>query len=162
VFRLPVPDLPCTTSPIASNNSLPNDDRPAQTPHPEVVRGSLDAMSTADVDAWLAATRNPKRDVIAAVRAVVMSDERIEEAIKYRAPAFLDGGIMAYFHWSAKDFASLIFPLGSGIPGGFDLLHGTGLQRMIRFHHLDDVNAHRDQLLDIVDAWCTHMSRDRR
>ena len=59
-------------------------------------------MSSADFEAWLAATRNPKRDVIAAVRAVVMSDERIEEAIKYRAPAFLHGGIMAYFHWNAR------------------------------------------------------------
>ena len=44
-----------------------------------------------DVDAWLAATQNPKRRVIAAVRAVVMSDERIDEAVKYRAPAFLHG-----------------------------------------------------------------------
>jgi len=115
-------------------------------------------MSTADVDAWLATTGNPKREVIAAVRAVVMSDERIDEAVKYRAPAFLHGGIMAYFHWSAKDFASLIFPLGSRIPGDFDLLQGDGLQRMIRFHHLDDVHAHREQLLDIVDAWCLHVA----
>ena len=118
-------------------------------------------MSTTDVDAWLAATRNPKRDVIAAVRAVVMSDERIEEAVKYRAPAFLHGGIMAYFHWSAKEFASLIFPLGLRIPGNFDLLQGAGLQRMIRFHHLDDVNAHQEQLLDIIDAWCTNVGGRR-
>jgi hypothetical protein len=115
-------------------------------------------MSSAEVEAWLATTRNPKRDVIAAVRAVVMSDERIDEAIKYRAPAFLHSGIMAYFHWSAKEFASLIFPLGSGIPGGFDLLQGSGLQRIIRFHDTDEVDAHRDQLLDIVDAWCTDLA----
>ena len=119
-------------------------------------------MSTADVDSWLAATRNPQRDVIAAVRAVVMSDERIEEAIKYRAPAFLHGGIMAYFHWSAKEFASLIFPFGSHIPGDFDLLCGTGLQRMIRFHHLDDVDAHREEILDIVDAWCVDVTGGHR
>ena len=119
-------------------------------------------MSTTDVDAWLATSRNPKRDVIAAVRAVVMSDERIDEAVKYRAPAFMHGGIMAYFHWSAKEFASLIFPLGSRIPGDFDLLQGTGLQRMIRFHHLDDVAAYREQLLDIVDVWCTDVASDHR
>jgi Domain of unknown function (DU1801) len=118
-------------------------------------------MSTADVDAWLATTRNPKRDVIAAVRAVVMSDERIDEAIKYRAPAFLHRGIMAYFHWSAKEFASLIFPLGSRIPGDFELLQGTGLQRMIRFDHVDAVNANREQLLDVVDAWCTQLTNGR-
>jgi hypothetical protein len=119
-------------------------------------------MTAADVDAWLATTRNPKRDVITAVRAIVVSDERIDEAIKYRAPAFLHGGIMAHFHWSAKEFASLIFPLGSRIPGEFDLLRGTGLQRMIRFRHVEDVNAHREQLLDIVDAWCTQVARDCR
>jgi hypothetical protein len=119
-------------------------------------------MSTADVDAWLATTRNPKKDVIAAVRALVMSDERIEETIKYRAPAFLHSGIMAYFHWSAKEFASRIFPLGSRIPGGFQLLHGTGLQRMIRFDNVDEVNTHREQLLDIIDAWCAQVASDRR
>ena len=113
-------------------------------------------MSTADVDMWLAATRNPKKDVIAAVRAVVMSDDRIDEAIKYRAPAFLYGGIMAYFHWSAKEFASLIFPLGSRFASGFELLQGTGLQRMIRFDRVEAVHANRAQLLDIVDAWCFH------
>jgi hypothetical protein len=115
-------------------------------------------MSAADVDAWLATTGNPNKDVIAAVRDVVMSDERIEEAIKYRAPAFLHGGIMAYFHWGAKDFASLIFPLGSRLPDGFDLLQGTGLQRTIRFDRVDAVHAHREQLLEIVDAWCTHVA----
>jgi hypothetical protein len=118
-------------------------------------------MSTANVDAWLAVTQNPKRDVIAAVRRVVMSDERIEEAIKYRAPAFLHGGIMAYFHWNAQEFASLIFPHGSRIPGDFDLLQGTGLQRMIRFDNADAVEANREQLLDIIDAWCTHVANTR-
>jgi Domain of unknown function (DU1801) len=112
-------------------------------------------MSSPDVTAWLETTRNPKREVIAAVRDVVMSDGRIEETIKWRAPAFLHDGVMAYFHWSAKEFASLIFPGGARIPGDFDLLDGTGLQRVIRFESVADVETHRDQLLDIVDAWCS-------
>lgn len=112
-------------------------------------------MSTADVDVWLENTTNPKKDVIAAVRSVVLSDERIEEAVKYRAPAFLHGGIMAYFHWSAKDFASLIFPRGSEIPGEFEQLEGDGLQRMIRFVDVESVEAAREELLDIVDMWCS-------
>jgi hypothetical protein len=111
-------------------------------------------VTTADVDAWLNQTTNPKRDVIAAVRAVVMSDERIQEAIKYRASAFLHGGIMAYFHWNAKEFASLVFPSGSKIPGEFERLEGDGLQRMIRFVDFASVEAARDDLLDIVDLWC--------
>lgn len=119
-------------------------------------------MSAADVDAWLATTTNPNKDVIVAVRAVVVSDERIEEAVKYRAPAFLYGGIMAYFHWGAKDFASLIFPLGSRLPAGFDLLRGTGLQRTIRFDDVVAVHAQQEQLLDIVDAWCTQLADGSR
>lgn len=91
---------------------------------------------------------------MAAVRGIIMSDDRIDETIKYRAPAFLHSGIMAYFHWNARDFASLIFPGGSRIPGGFELLDGTGLQRVIRFETVGEVKAHRAQLLDIVDAWC--------
>jgi hypothetical protein len=106
------------------------------------------------VDEWLATTTNPKKDVIASVRAVIMHDDRISEDVKYRAPAFVHGGIMAYFHWSAKDFASLIFPLGSRIPGDFELLVGTGLQRMARFADVAAVEAASDELLDIVDAWC--------
>jgi hypothetical protein len=111
-------------------------------------------VGSQDVDGWLETTSNPKRDVIAAVRVVVLSDERISEAIKFRAPAFMYGGIMAYFHWSAKEFASLIFPYGSRIAGGFELFDGTGLQRMIRFTDVAAVDAARDELLDIVDAWC--------
>jgi hypothetical protein len=108
-----------------------------------------------EVDDWLADTNNPNKDVIAAVRAVIMRDERIGEAVKYRAPAFLYSGIMAYFHWSAKDFASLIFPKGSEIPGDFEILSGDGLQRMIRFETLGDVEARSEELLDIVDMWCS-------
>jgi hypothetical protein len=114
-------------------------------------------VSASDIDEWLTGTTNPKREVIAAVRQVVMTDGRLDEAVKYRAPAFLYGGIMAYFHWSAKDFASLIFPRGSEIPGGFDLLQGNGLQRMARFDDLDSVSRHAEELLDIVDAWCTQV-----
>lgn len=111
-------------------------------------------MSSSEVDAWFASSRNPKRDLTAAVRGIIMSDDRIDETIKYRAPAFLHSGIMAYFHWNARDFASLIFPGGSRIPGGFELLDGTGLQRVIRFETVGEVKAHREQLLDIVAAWC--------
>lgn len=113
------------------------------------------AVSTSDVDEWFAQTGNPKKNVIAAVRAVVMSDERVDEAIKWRAPAFLNNGIMAYFNWSAKEFASLIFPRGSEIPGEFECLEGDGLQRMMRFVDLASVEARRDDLLDIVDLWCS-------
>ncbi len=112
-------------------------------------------MSTRDVDTWMAQTNNPKRDVIAALRQVITSDDRIEEAIKYRAPAFLYNGILAYFHWAAKDHASLIFPGGSEIPADFALLEGTGIQRTARFATVDEVHNAADDLLDIVELWCS-------
>jgi hypothetical protein len=84
-------------------------------------------VTTADVDARLDHTTNPKREVIAALRAVVMNDEPMEEATKYRAPAFLYGGIMAYFHWNAKELAGLVLPGGSRIPGSFERLEGEVL-----------------------------------
>ncbi len=112
-------------------------------------------MSRAEVDAWLRATDNPKADVIAAVRAVVTSDARITEAVKYRAPAFLHRGILAYFHWNAREFASLIFPSGASIPGDFPHLQGTGRQRMIRFATVAAVKVARAELLAIVEVWCT-------
>ena len=48
---------------------------------------------------------------------------------------------MAYFHWSAKDFASLVFPRGSEIPGDFERLDGDGLQRVMRFPDLASVET---------------------
>jgi hypothetical protein len=107
-----------------------------------------------DVEAWLLATKNPKKNVIAAVRKILLTDKRLSETVKWRAPAFLYGGVMAYFHWSAREFASLIFPHGSRIPGAFTILTGTGIQRVARFQDEKEVRAHRRQLLDIVDAWC--------
>ena len=120
-----------------------------------VGEGEDERVTTSDVDAWLNQTANPKRDVIAAVRSVVMSDERMDEAVKYRAPAFLHGGIMAYFHWNAKEFASLVFPKGSEIPCEFERLEGDGLQHMMRFVDIESVEAARNDLLDIVDLWCS-------
>ena len=89
-----------------------------------------------------------------------MSDERIGEAIKWRAPTFAHNGIMAYFHWRAKEFASLTFPLGSQIPGDFKLLSGTGVFRTIRFETVEAVEVNRAELLDIVDAWCVSTARE--
>jgi hypothetical protein len=33
---------------------------------------------------------------------------------------------------------------------------------MIRLHDADEVDTHRDQILDIVDAWCTAVASSRR
>ena len=108
------------------------------------------------VDEWLEATSNPMASTISTVVDVLRTDERLDEAVKYRAPAFMVGStIVCYFHWSAKAFASLVFPSGSSIPGEHPRLLGDGLQRTMRFHSDADARAAADDLLDVIDDWIT-------
>jgi hypothetical protein len=58
-------------------------------------------------------------------------------------------------HWNATEFAGLVFPNGSKLPGEFERLVGDGVRRMIQFADVDSVEAARDELLDIVDMTCS-------
>ncbi|MEL6894403.1 MAG: DUF1801 domain-containing protein [Actinomycetota bacterium] len=107
-----------------------------------------------NVDEWLAGTANPKAGVIAAIREILLDDERIDEAIKYRAPAFLhDGRIIAYFHHASKATASLIFPDGGRLDGHRILGDGSNKQRTARFATIDDVVDAHDELLAVIEDW---------
>lgn len=107
-----------------------------------------------NVDEWLAGTHNPKADVIAAIREVLLDDGRLDEAIRYRAPAFLhDGRIVAYFHHAAKANASLIFPDGGRLDGPEILGDGGNKQRTARFVTVDEVHDAEPELRAVVDHW---------
>ncbi|MEM1333063.1 MAG: DUF1801 domain-containing protein [Actinomycetota bacterium] len=107
-----------------------------------------------DVDEWLAGTHHPKAEVIAAIREVLLDDERLDEAVKYRAPAFLhDGRIVAYFHHGAKQTASLIFPDGGRLDGHDLLGDGSNKQRDARFSSVDEVDRAIDELRAVIDDW---------
>lgn len=45
-----------------------------------------------DVDAWFDAYENPMRDVMLAIRSVILQDDRITETIKWNAPTFMYKG----------------------------------------------------------------------
>ncbi len=114
----------------------------------------------ATVDDWLAESTNRMASTIAVVVEVLRSDGRLDEAIKYRAPAFLfDGTIVCYFHWNAQAFASLVFPSGARIPGEHERLLGDGVQRTMRFHSDADARAAENDLLDVVDDWIEFAAR---
>lgn len=113
-------------------------------------------MSSADVDAWLAAYDNPMKPVVAAMRAAIMaSDDRITEAIKWQAPTFVYKGNIASFFPKAKKHASLMFHKGAEISGDFPHLEGEGKEaRSFKIASLEDLQAKEAELLAIFKAWC--------
>ncbi len=116
----------------------------------------------AEVDAWLDAYDNPMKDVVAAVREVILqADARVTEAIKWQAPTFVYKGNIASFFPKAKKHASLMFHKGAEIAGDFPNLTGDGKEaRSMKFADLDDLAAKRDELAAVVVAWCDQRDGD--
>lgn len=112
-------------------------------------------MST-DVDAWFTDYDSPLKDVMQAVREIIMSDERMSETIKWKSPTFMYEGNMASFNPRTKAHVSLMFHTGASIPGDHPLLEGGGdTARYAKFADLAAVEANRAALLAIVETWCT-------
>jgi hypothetical protein len=107
-----------------------------------------------DVDAWFDAKQHPLEDAMQAVRLIILSDERVEESIKWQTPTFAYKGNIVSFN-PAKKLVSLLFHRGAEIPGDHPRLEGDGkLARTMRFADLADVAAHGGELADAIAAWC--------
>ena len=117
-------------------------------------------MRDPEVDEWFASYDNPQKDVLLSMRTAILdSDERIEESIKWKSPTFMYNGNLASFNPRTKAHVSLMFHTGATIPGDHPRLIGGGeTARYMTFGDLADVESARDELLDIVNAWC--ISRD--
>lgn len=113
-----------------------------------------------EVDEWFEQYDNPMKDVMLAVRSVILdTDDRIGETIKWKSPTFMYRGNMASFNPRTKAHVSLMFHTGASIPGTHSRLIGGGdTARYMKFDDLDDVEASAAELGEIVDAWCA--SRD--
>ena len=110
---------------------------------------------TAEVDAWFDDYDNPMKDVVLAVRDVILEDERITETIKWKSPTFVYEGNMASFNPRSKKHASLMFHTGASIPGDHPRLTGGGeTARYMTFADLDEVAQAADDLRAVVTAWC--------
>jgi hypothetical protein len=108
-----------------------------------------------EVDAWFEIYDNPMKDVVQAVRSVLLEDERITETIKWKSPTFMYKGNMASFNPRSKQHASLMFHTGASIPGEHPRLEGGGdTARYMKFGDLAEVEEARSELLAVVDAWC--------
>ena len=95
------------------------------------------------------------KDVVLAVREMVLEDEWITETIKWKSPTFVYEGNMASFNPRSKKHASLMFHPGASILGDHPRLTGGGeTVRSMTFADLAEVTAAADDLRAVVDAWC--------
>ena len=109
----------------------------------------------AEVDAWFADYEHPLKDAMLLVRDIIMSDERMSETIKWKSPTFMYEGNMASFNPRTKAHVSLMFHTGASIPGDHAMLEGGGeTARYAKFSSREDVEAKRQSLQAVVDAWC--------
>lgn len=108
-----------------------------------------------EVDAWFERYEHPAKDAMLRVREIILDDERMTEAIKWKSPTFVFEGNMASFNPRTKAHVSLMFHTGASIPGDHPRLEGGGdTARYMKFADLADVEATRGELADIVTAWC--------
>jgi len=109
----------------------------------------------AEVDEWFEHYDNPMRDVVLAVREVILAaDDRIDECIKWKSPTFTFNGNIASFNPRSKRHASLMFHVGAQIPGDHSVLEGGGdTARYMTFADLDEVEAKADDLRAVLAAW---------
>ncbi|MFC6286501.1 DUF1801 domain-containing protein [Nocardioides sp. GCM10027113] len=70
-----------------------------------------------DVDAWFASCSNPQKDLVQAVRDVVLgADDLVTETIKWQAPTFRYDGNIASLYPKATKHVSLMFHTGAALP----------------------------------------------
>lgn len=109
----------------------------------------------AEVNAWFRRYDNPMKDVVMAIRDVVLgADKRMDECIKWQAPTFTFEGNLASFFPKSKKHASLMFHTGAQIPGKHPRLEGTGkTSRMLKLGSVEEVEAAKADIEAIIAAW---------
>ena len=115
------------------------------------------------VDAWFEKKKHPQTAAMQAVRrAILDSDERVTECVKWQSPTFVYKGNLASIMPGAKRFVSLMFHRGASIPGNHPELQGGGdVGRYMRFESVEDVAAKREALRAAVRAWCDARDSER-
>jgi uncharacterized protein YdhG (YjbR/CyaY superfamily) len=108
-----------------------------------------------EVDLWFEQYDNPMKDVVQAVRTVILAtDDRIGECIKWKSPTFTFNGNIASFNPRSKRHASLMFHVGAQIPGDHPALEGGGdTARYMTFADHDEVASKSDGLRAVLTAW---------
>lgn len=115
----------------------------------------MSANRNPEVEAWLESYDNPQKDLLLAVRDLMLSaDDRVTEVIKWQAPTFVYKGNIASFYPKTKSHVALMFHTGAALPDPTGLLEGEGAtSRVARFADADDLAEKAEALQEIVRRW---------
>jgi hypothetical protein len=118
-----------------------------------------------DVEDYLRELRHPMKEGVEQLRAAILaSNAGITEHIKWNAPSFcLDGVDRATFRLQPGDRLQLVLHRGAKVRDdseGFRFDDPTGSvewvtsdRGVVTFRDLDDVEARRDAVVDLVNRW---------
>ena len=107
------------------------------------------------VDAWFEKYDNPQKDLVQAVRALILdTDPRITEVIKWQAPTFVYKGNLASFYPKSAKHVSLMFHTGASLSDPSGVLEGEGdTSRVLRILNHDDLDGKAEALRGLIANW---------
>jgi uncharacterized protein YdhG (YjbR/CyaY superfamily) len=106
---------------------------------------------TDDVNTFLQELDHPLKAEIEAVRAIIKSNKKIAERIKWNAPSFFYTDDLATIHVKAKQHVHLIFHHPAIVKIKSPLLEGDYKdRRMMYFENIGEVKARKKELTRII------------
>jgi len=108
-----------------------------------------------EVDLWFESYDNPRKDLVQAVRSVLLdADDRLVEAIKWKAPTFVYRGNLASFFPKSTKHVTLMFHEGASLPDPEGILEGEGaVARSAKILDQADLERKTPALQGLVAAW---------
>lgn len=119
------------------------------------------ARAKVDVDDFMRDLDHPLKAEVQAVREIIQGvSPAITEEIKWNAPTFSYQGYLVTFNLHATDRVHLVFHNGVILPDPTGLLEGDYKdRRMAYLQDMDDVEAKKAALQDLVRSWITLMDQ---
>jgi hypothetical protein len=123
--------------------------------HPDDHYDDYMSNRSPEVDAWFGGYENPQKDLVQAVRTVLLdADDRLAEAIKWKAPTFVYKGNLASFFPKSTKHVTLMFHTGATLPDPDRILEGDGeVARSVKIRDHEDLADKTPALRGLVTAW---------
>mgnify|MGYP001822721826 CR=1 FL=1 len=108
-----------------------------------------------EVDQLLEDKEHPLDAEIRHVREIILAtDDRIEEAVKWKSPTFVYKGNIASYFMNTKKHVSLMFHKGAAIDDPNGLLEGEGKEsRVAKFYSMEDIEEKKAALEAVIREW---------
>lgn len=106
---------------------------------------------TSEVDAFMQLLNHPLKAEIEAIRAIIKSNRKIAERVKWNAPSFFYVDDLATIHVKAKQHVHLIFHHPAIVKVKSIYLEGDYKdRRMMYFENMDEIKARKKELTRII------------